>query len=88
VANPNRESLLLLEKADPEGLGKKKLQNLDSINQDSTKSNYSQAELYPGIMYRLLIDPRKLEVIAHLKSYSNFDWISLLLPTVIGTEGS
>jgi hypothetical protein len=37
---------------------------------------------------RLLIDPAKLEVIAHLKSNSNFDWISFLPPTVIGTEGS
>lgn len=32
-----------------------KPQNWDSIYQDSTRSNYSQAQLYHGIMYRLLL---------------------------------
>lgn len=39
----------------PRWVPAEKPQNWDSINQNSTRSNYSQAQLYHGIMYRLLL---------------------------------
>jgi hypothetical protein len=53
-----------------------------------SKERTSKKSLKNRHHQRLLIDPLKLEVIAHLKSNLNFDWISFLPSIVIGTEGS